>query len=62
MIDHGRNGLLAACRDAAGLARGLERVLLDPTCADFPAQAREKAVQAYSEQAVAERYIEAYRA
>lgn len=61
MIDHGHNGLLAAYRDADDLARCLRRALFDPSCADFPAQARAKAVSAYSEQAVAERYAEIYR-
>lgn len=61
MIDHGTNGLLIPYRDADALARGLESALFDPACADFPQQARDKAVQAYSEQSVAAQYTEIYR-
>lgn len=61
MVDNGHNGLLAPVHDADSLAHNLWRALFDPSCAAFPRAARAKALSAYSEEAVAERYAGIYR-
>lgn len=60
MIDHGTNGRLADYKDAASLARHLADVLTAPDYDRLCAEARRKAVAAYSERAVAEAYRRLY--
>ena len=59
MIDHKQNGYVATCRDAADLGKGIEWTLTT----DYPAlsaAARQKALDNYSEKAVARKYIDVY--
>lgn len=60
MIDHGINGRLAQYLNAESLATNLFTVLTDAHPEQLAAAARKKAVEAYSEQAVAERYLHIY--
>lgn len=60
MIDHHKNGYVAAYKDAADLARGMAWVLGE---ADYPAlsaNAVSKVTTTYSQQSVALKYIEVY--
>ncbi len=60
MIDHRRNGYVADYRDAADLARGILWAADPGRRAELSAQARRKAVETYSEERVARRYMEVY--
>jgi len=60
MIDHLKTGYVAACKDAADLARGI-RLVLDETDADeISRQCVSKVMTAYSYQRVALKYIDVY--
>lgn len=61
IIDHGANGYLARYRDSDDLARGIATTLFSPSYPALSRNARAKAVSAYSEQAVAARYLKLYR-
>ena len=60
MITPGTDGYLARLRDADDFAHGIEQLLLHEDYAQMAAAARHKAVNAYSEEAVARKYIEIY--
>ncbi len=60
MIDHGRNGYLARYKDAAHLAELLHRLLTAPDRDVFSRRARQKALIAYSEEAVVSRFAAIY--
>ncbi|MGV2541562.1 glycosyltransferase, partial [Bacillus pumilus] len=60
MIDHRRNGYVAAFRDAADLAAGIRWVLAEADYADLQRQALSKVAASYSQRSVAMRYIEVY--
>lgn len=62
MVDTDVNGYLARPRDPADFAHGIARLLTSPGYATFCANARAKAVKAYSGRSVARRYIELYQA
>jgi len=59
MIDHKRNGYVASYRNANDFARGIEWALQ----ADYESlstAARQKALDTYSEEAVAKKYMDVY--
>lgn len=60
MIAHKRTGYVAAYRDAADLARGLEWTLFEADADALRAEALRHVAQGYSERAVAMRYVEIY--
>lgn len=60
MIDHGVNGRLAQYMNAESFATNLFTILTDSHPEKLAEAARRKAVQDYSEQAVAERYLQIY--
>ncbi len=60
MIDHRRNGYVAAFRDAADLAAGIRWVLGEADYAELRRQALSKVAASYSQRSVAMRYIEVY--
>jgi glycosyltransferase involved in cell wall biosynthesis len=60
MIDHQRNGFVAAYKDASHLATGIRWVLCEADYASLSQQARHKVVAAYSQRTVALKYIELY--
>ncbi len=60
MIDHRRNGYVAALRDAADLARGIRWILDEADYETLSRQAVQKVAANYSQRAVALRYIEVY--
>lgn len=59
MIDHQVNGYVAHYKDAKDLAEGIKWVLASED--DLGAQARQKVLNAYSEENVANQYIELYK-
>lgn len=60
MIDHRRNGYVAAVRDADDLAEGISWVLDPPHHAELSAEAVRKVSVRYSQHSVAMKYIEVY--
>jgi glycosyltransferase involved in cell wall biosynthesis len=62
MIDHKINGYIAAYKSAEDLARGIHYVLNEVDLQQFGSAARNKAMQFYSQNKVAERYVEVYKA
>ncbi len=60
MIDHQRNGYVAASRNAADLAAGLYWVLREADPAALSREAVHKVTTRYSQQSVAMQYIEVY--
>lgn len=60
MIDHFKNGYLCAYKDTTDLRRGLRYVLESPHLDHICHTARLKAVQTYSESAVASKYASLY--
>lgn len=62
MVDSGINGYLAVCRNSLDFAQGILRTLGSQSYAALCRNARAKAVNAYSEKSVAERYIQLYGA
>lgn len=60
MIDHGENGWLAPEKDSEALAERLHATLTDGRLPQMGEAARHKAVKSYSEQAVAERFMQIY--
>lgn len=60
MIDHQVNGYVATYRDADDLAQGISWTLDSSRHSSLAQAARRKAVDTYSEQSVARKYIEAY--
>lgn len=61
MIETGVNGYLAAYCNSLDFAHGIERTLSSASYAALSRNAKAKAVQAYSEKAVAERFIRLYQ-
>mgnify|MGYP000862692710 FL=1 len=61
MIDHKKNGYLAAYKDAADLATGIDWVLNKADREKLLFNARKKVEENYSEAVVAKQYIELYR-
>ena len=61
MITHGTDGYLARLRDAEDFATGIEKMLLHKDYAQMATAARQKAVNSYSEEAVAQKYTEIYQ-
>lgn len=62
MIDSGINGFLAAYRNSLDFAHNIYRALYSQSYPALCRNARSKAVAAYSEKAVADKYIQLYRA
>ena len=62
MIDHQKNGYVARFRDADDLATGIRYVLDEADYAQFSKQCVQKVAHSYSQQSVANRYIEVYEA
>jgi glycosyltransferase involved in cell wall biosynthesis len=60
MIDHQKNGYVAAYRDAADLARGLHWVLAEADAQQLAAQAVRKVQHTYAQSMVALKYVEVY--
>lgn len=60
MIDHGKNGYVAAYRNAADLARGIYYVLAEGHGKELGLKAVSKVNTCYSQQVVAMKYIEVY--
>ena len=60
MIDHRKNGYVAAYKDAADLAEGMRWALAEADYAALSRAAVSKVVTSYSQQSVAMRYIEVY--
>ena len=60
MVDSGINGYLAVCRNSLDFAQGIVRTLGSQSYAALCRNARAKAVSAYSEKSVAERYMQLY--
>ena len=61
MIDHKENGYVAAYKDAADLATGIDWVLNKADRKKLSFNARKKVEENYSEAVVAKQYIELYR-
>lgn len=59
-IDHGKNGYVAAYRDAEDLARGIYWVVKEADYEALSKEAHSKVVSSYSQQSVAVKYIEVY--
>ena len=60
MIDHRKNGYVAACKDAADLAGGMRWVLYEADYGALSRAAVRKVSTSYSQQSVAVKYIEVY--
>ncbi len=60
MIDHRRNGYVAAYKDAADLAAGIRWALADADAEELGRNAVHKVSVSYSQQSVAIKYIEVY--
>lgn len=62
LIDHGRNGLLAAIDDVDDLAGAMKRLMHEPElCIALAAEARAEYEATFTEAAVVERYLDLYR-
>jgi len=62
MIDHRQNGYVAQFRDVADLAAGIRYVLDEADYTQLSRQCVQKVARSYSQQSVANRYIEVYEA
>lgn len=60
MIDHRKNGYVAAYKDAADLAEGMRWVLSEADYGELSRNAVRKVMSSYSQQSVAMKYIEIY--
>lgn len=60
MIDHGVNGYLAQFRNSLDFAHGIHALLASPNRQALRRNARSKALNTYSERAVADKYLEVY--
>lgn len=60
MIDHKKNGYVAAPRDAADLAAGIKWVLSEADHSELSREAQRKVALNYSQHAVAMKYIDVY--
>ena len=60
MIDHRKNGYVAAYKDAADLAGGMRWVLYEADYGALSRNAVRKVSTSYSQQSVAVKYIEVY--
>ena len=60
MIDHGKNGYVAEYKDASDLAAGMHWVLEEADYGKLSVCAREKVTGCYSEEVVANKYINIY--
>lgn len=61
MIDHKENGYLAAFKDSKDLAAGMNFLLAQKSLVPFMESARNKAVQMYNPERVAQSYIQIYK-
>jgi len=61
MIDHMQNGYVAEYKNAEDLAKGINWILNEANYAELSANARNKVVESYSENIIAEKYIELYK-
>lgn len=61
MVDSGINGYLAAPRDAEDFARGISATLQSTSYAALCHNARSKALKAYSEKTVAQKFLQIYQ-
>lgn len=61
MIDHGKNGYVAQYKSSEDFANGIAQLLYAPNYDILSEQACRKATTYYSENVVAERYIELYQ-
>jgi len=62
MIDHGENGYVAKFKDSADLAKGIRFVLDEADYEAMKRQCLQKVAHCYSQQSVANRYMEVYEA
>lgn len=60
MIDHGKNGYVAAYKDAGDLAQGIYQMLTNADYDDFSSNAVSKVKTCYSQNVVASKYIDLY--
>jgi glycosyltransferase involved in cell wall biosynthesis len=61
MVDHQQNGYLAQLMSAADLAKGLHKVLHPANATAMAAKARQKVLDNYTNEKVAQQYMEVYR-
>jgi glycosyltransferase involved in cell wall biosynthesis len=61
MIDHRKNGYLAAFRSAADLAAGINEILYADNAVQLGLNAREKVLESYSNEKIAGQYIDLYK-
>jgi glycosyltransferase involved in cell wall biosynthesis len=61
MIDHKSNGYVAEYESAEDLAAGISWTLFEADCEQLSQNARQKAIDCYSEKIVAEQYINLYK-
>jgi glycosyltransferase involved in cell wall biosynthesis len=59
-IDHLENGYVAAYQDAADLAKGIRWILDEATKEDLKRACLRKVARNYSQQSIAQRYLEIY--
>ncbi|WP_267639838.1 glycosyltransferase family 4 protein [Haloarchaeobius amylolyticus] len=60
IVDHTESGYLARPYDSEGLSRGIDWVLNEANTENLSETARERAVERYEQEAVAEQYLELY--
>lgn len=60
MISHGTNGYVAAYRDVDDLANGILKILYGNNAARLSSEARRKVMGEYSQEKIAQRYIQLY--
>jgi glycosyltransferase involved in cell wall biosynthesis len=60
MIDHKKNGYVAAYKDPNDLAKGMLWVLYQANSTSLSSHAREKALSQYNQQIVAKQYLKLY--
>ena len=60
MISHGKNGYVAAYRDAEDLATGTLRILYGNDAGILSSEARHKVLSEYSQEKIAQRYMQLY--
>ncbi len=61
MVNHGQNGYLAELMSATDLAKGLHEVLHLANATEMAAKARQKVLENYTNEKVAQQYIEVYQ-
>jgi glycosyltransferase involved in cell wall biosynthesis len=61
MVDHEQNGYLAEFQSTADLAKGIHQILYADNAAELSANARNKVLNDFNNEKVAQQYIEIYR-